>query len=70
MKIAGIALIAIGVLMLIFNTINFTTKEKVVDIGPLEVNKEEERTIGWPVYAGGIVLIAGIALVAVGARKK
>lgn len=70
MKIAGIVLIVIGVLMLVFNTINFTTKEKVVDIGPLEVNKEKERTIGWPVYAGGIVLIAGIALVAVGSKKK
>ncbi len=70
MKIAGIILVAIGILMVIFNTINFTTKEKVVDIGPLEVNKEEERTIGWPVYAGGLVLIAGIALVAVGSKKK
>ncbi|HEY9178145.1 MAG TPA: hypothetical protein VIN07_10660 [Flavipsychrobacter sp.] len=70
MKVTGIVLIVVGILMLIFNTINFTTEEKVVDIGPLEINKEEEKTIGWPVYAGGIVLIAGIALVAVGAKKK
>lgn len=70
MKVTGIILIVVGILMLIFNTINFTTEEKVVDIGPLEVNKEEEKTIGWSVYAGGIVLIAGIALVAVGAKKK
>jgi hypothetical protein len=70
MKIAGIVLVAIGVLMLIFNTINFTTKEKVVDIGPLEVNKEEERTIGWPVFVGGIVLAAGIGLTVAGSRNK
>lgn len=70
MKVTGIILIVVGILMLIFNTINFTTEEEVVDLGPLEVNKQEEKTIGWPVYAGGIVLIAGIALVAVGARKK
>lgn len=70
MKVTGIILVVIGTLMLIFNTINFTTEEKVVDIGPLEVNKEKERTVGWPVYAGGIVLIAGIAVIAVGSKKK
>lgn len=70
MKIAGITLVVIGILMLIFNTINFTTEEQVVDIGPLEVNKEKERTIGWPVYTGGIVLIAGIAVIAMGSKKK
>lgn len=70
MKIAGIILVVIGILMLIFNTINFTTEEKVVDIGPLEVNKETERTVGWPVYAGGIVLIGGIAVIAIGSKKK
>lgn len=70
MKITGIILVVIGILMLIFNTVNFTTEEKVVDIGPLEVNKEKERTIGWPVYAGGIVLAAGIGLTVAGSRKK
>lgn len=70
MKIAGIVLAVIGLLMLVFNTVNFTTTEKVADIGPLEINKEEEKTIGWPVYAGGIVLAAGVGLIVSGSRKK
>ena len=63
MKVLGIILIVAGILMFIFRSINFTTEKKVVDVGPLEVNKKENNSIGWPVYAGGIAVIAGIALV-------
>lgn len=70
MKIAGIILIVVGILMLVFNTINFKTEEKVADLGPLEINKEENKTIGWPVYAGGIVVVAGIAMIALDKKKK
>ena len=70
MKVAGIILIVIGILMLVFNTINFKTEETVADLGPLEINKEESKTIGWPVYAGGIVVVAGIAMIALDKKKK
>lgn len=56
--------------MMVFNVINFTTEEKVVDLGPLEVNKEKEHTIGWPVYVGGIVGVAGVIMIVAGAKKK
>ena len=69
MRVFGIILTIIGIAMLVFNSINFTTKEKVVDLGPLEVNKEKEHSVGWPVYAGGIVLVAGIALIVAGRKK-
>ena len=48
---------------------SFTTEEKVVDAGPLEINKKEDKTIGWPVYAGGIAVAAGV-IILVAARKK
>ena len=69
MKIAGIILIVAGVLMCAFDGINFQTEKKVVDIGPLEINKKETRHIGWPIYAGGIMVIAGIAAVALNGKK-
>lgn len=69
MKVAGIILIIAGVLMLIFRGVNFTTEKKVVDIGPLEINKKEKKSVGWPVYAGGIAVIAGIGLVSMGKKK-
>lgn len=70
MKGLGIALLVIGLLMLIFTTVNFTTKEKVVDIGPLEINKEKEHSIGWPAYAGGVIGLAGIAFLIAGSKSK
>jgi len=69
MKGLGIALIVIGIVMMIFRSINFTTKEKVVDVGPLEVNKEKNNTVNWPLYAGAVVTVAGV-VVLVAANKK
>lgn len=62
MKVIGIVLIIIGILMFVFRSFSFTQEKKVVDLGPLQVNRQEQKTIGWPVYAGGIAVIAGIAL--------
>jgi hypothetical protein len=70
MKNFGWLLLAIGVLMLLLRGINYTTKEKVVDLGPVEINKTENHSIGWPVYAGGIFTIAGVILVAAGYKRK
>ena len=70
MKILGIILIIIGILMFVFRNISFTQEKKVVDLGPVQVNREEEKTIGWPIYAGGIAVVAGIALVALDRNKS
>jgi hypothetical protein len=70
MKVVGIVLIVAGVLMLVFRSFSFTEKKKVVDIGPLEINKDEKKTVGWPTYAGGIAIAAGALIVIAGARKK
>lgn len=69
MKLIGIVLIIAGILMFIFRGISFTKTEKVVDAGPLEINKKENKSVGWPVYAGAVVVIAGVALVAMDRRK-
>lgn len=70
MKIFGVVLIVVGIAMMIFTGFNFTEKEKVVDLGPLEINKENEKHVGWPTYAGGIVAVAGVALLITGLKKK
>jgi uncharacterized membrane protein HdeD (DUF308 family) len=69
MRIAGIILIVAGILMFIFNGINFTTEKKVVDLGPVEINKKEKKSVGWPVYAGGIVTLAGVLVLVAGNKK-
>jgi hypothetical protein len=69
MKTAGWILIAIGIIMILIKGFSVPVKEKVIDAGPIEVNKTENKWIGWPTYAGGIIAIVGVVLV-VGSKKK
>ncbi|WP_295772924.1 hypothetical protein [uncultured Mucilaginibacter sp.] len=69
MKILGIAFIILGVVMLIWTGFTYTKKEKVIDAGPIQVSAEKEKSVNWPPYAGGILLVGGIALVALDKRR-
>lgn len=69
MKVLGTILIIAGIAMIIFRGFSVPTEKKVVDIGPVEINKKENKWIGWPTYAGGLVAIVGVVLL-VGAKKR
>jgi hypothetical protein len=69
MKTFGLILIIAGIAMIVIRGFSVKTEKKVVDVGPLEVNKTENRWIGWPTYAGGIVAVVGLVLV-LSNRKK
>ena len=60
----GIVLIIIGAIMLIWTGFSYTKKEKVVDAGPLQVSVDKQKSINWPPYLGGILLVGGIVIVA------
>lgn len=64
--LAGIALILIGIVGLSDNQITFTSKEKILDIGPIQATADKEKSIPLPPLMGGLVLVVGIGLVAVG----
>ncbi len=69
MKTFGIILIVIGIIMTVFTGFNVITKKEVLDIGPLEVNKEEKTPIYWSPITG--LVLAGIGgLVVFAGRKK
>lgn len=69
MKVLGVALIAVGILMLVFRGFSFTQEKKIVDIGPIEINQKQRKSVDWPLYAGIITLGAGV-VVLVAANKK
>jgi hypothetical protein len=69
MKTFGLILIIAGIAMIVIRGFSVKTEKKVVDLGPLEVNKTENRWIGWPTYAGGIVAVVGLVLVLSGRKK-
>jgi hypothetical protein len=63
-SLAGLALIALGVIALVYQGITYTTHKKVVDIGPIEATKEEHKTIPLPPILGVIALAGGIFIIA------
>jgi hypothetical protein len=69
MKNIGIVLISIGIIMMIITGFTYVTKENVVDIGPVEINREQDHPVQWSPILGGILLIAGVVLVVSGKKK-
>lgn len=61
-KAAGIVLIVLGIVALAYGGITYTTRDEVVDIGPLEVTKENQETVPLPPLLGAVSLIGGVAL--------
>ena len=63
MRIAGIILIVIGIVLTIFTAFTFFTKEKVVDIGKLEITRNEPHHINWsPLIGIAVMGIGGVVL--------
>jgi hypothetical protein len=69
MKTFGIILIVVGIAMILIRGISVPTEKKVLDVGPLEVNKQENKWVGWPTYAGAAVAIVGVVMVLSDRRK-
>jgi hypothetical protein len=65
----GIVLIVLSVIAFGYQGITYTTREKVVDLGPIEATAEKKKTIPLPPIFGAIALVGGIALVFAGNRK-
>ena len=58
----GIILIVLGVIALGYQGFSYTTREKAVDLGPLQITTEERHTIPVPPIIGALALVGGIAL--------
>lgn len=70
MRTFGIILILAGIAMLVFRGINFTQEKKIVDLGPVQINKKEKKHLDWPMYAGAIVTAAGVFIAMSGGKKR
>jgi uncharacterized membrane protein len=68
-SLVGILLIVLGIVAFAYQGFTYTTTEKAVDLGPIQINTEREHTFPLPPVVGGIALIGGIALLVVGGKK-
>ena len=69
-RIAGVILIVVGLIGLVWGGISWTEEKTVVDIGPIEARAEEQKTIPITPVVGGIALVAGIVLLVVPGRRR
>jgi len=67
--LSGIVLVVIGLFALAYQGISYTKREKIVDVGPIHATKDTTKTISLPPIVGGLSLIGGIVLIAVGVKK-
>jgi len=65
-KILGIVLIVVGIIGLAWGGFSYTTREKVVDLGPIHASRDKTHSVPLPPIAGALALVGGIALVAIG----
>ncbi len=68
--LVGVVLIILGVVALAYQGITYTTREKVVDLGPLKITKDKEKTVFLPPILGALALVGGVVLVVVGSRQS
>jgi hypothetical protein len=70
MKTAGWVLIAIGIIMILIQGFSVPVEKNIIDAGPIQVSKTENKWIGWPSYAGGILAIVGVVMVTTGKKRS
>ena len=68
--IIGISLIALGVVALAYQGITYTSREKIIDIGPIQATHDTKKTIPLSPLLGGVALAGGLVLVIIGSGAK
>jgi uncharacterized membrane protein HdeD (DUF308 family) len=69
-KLIGIALIVLGVVALAYQGITYTSREKIIDVGPFKAEVKRDKTIPLSPVLGVVALVGGIALLLVAGRRS
>ncbi len=68
-KIFGIILMGLGLIGLVWGGFTYTTREKLVDIGPIHATREQTHDIPLPPIAGALAFIGGVVLLVTGRKS-
>ena len=69
MTIVGVVLVVLGVVALVYQGVTYTSRETVIDIGPIHATADRERTLPLPPVLGIVAVAGGLVLLVTGARK-
>ena len=68
-KLAGIVIIVVGVLALVYGGFSYTRETTAVKLGPIEVSVKEKESVNVPLWAGIAAIVVGGALLVVGGKR-
>jgi hypothetical protein len=68
--IAGVLLVVLGLAALVYQGVTYTSRETVIDIGPITATADRQKTLPIPPVLGILAVAGGVALLVVGARKR
>ena len=68
-SIVGVALIVIGLVALVYQGITYTSRETVIDIGPLHATADRQKTLPLPPVLGIAAVAGGVALLVAGRKR-
>ena len=66
----GIILIVVAIAAFAYQGISYTTREKVVDLGPVHMSADKTRTIPLPPIVGALALVGGVVLLVAGSKQR
>ena len=68
--LVGIALIVLGIVAFAYKGIPYTSRDTIIDIGPLHTTADTQKTFPLSPLFGGLALVGGIVLLVAGAKKS
>jgi hypothetical protein len=69
MSIAGVLLLVLGLGALVYQGITYTSRETVIDVGPIHATTDREKTLPLPPVVGIVAVAGGVVLLVAGRRK-
>lgn len=70
MKKIGLIILIIGIAITIFAGFSFITREKVVEIGEIQITRDKKHKLGWSPLVGAGVMLLGGTIYFLGAKKQ
>lgn len=69
-RTVGMVIVIIGIIMIAYTGFNYVTSEKVVDLGPIQINKKENHPVQWSPIVGIVLLVGGILILVTGKKSS
>ncbi len=69
LSIAGVVLLVLGALALLYGGLAYTSKDTIVDAGPIHITADRKHGVAVPPLVGALMLVAGAVLLVKGRKQ-